>query len=327
MLEAKELVLILDKFVSGLLDSEVGELNYDITSLEEGNPAIYFKVIDYLNAKRILLNDQLLSLADDIIDVWANEEWVLDEDDDRPSEFKKISKKVVKKLESLKVLLNNKKSADKKNSKSEQEEHDMNIGNFAGKVLDTVVDDSKEIAIRMGAQQLAKGVREPLAAMLLAQLGLEDNNSTRAKIAGFLNSDIGLGLVSLVCSVGIKSLPLPGVAREVMDSLGKELRLQAEMSIATPVVEMVSAPMRYLLTEQVLLLPIPGLKKPAQLVENVVPVVEIKAEPMKKAPTTAKKAAKKVVEKVTATVKKNKVVKNTNNFEIKVKEIPTIVRS
>jgi hypothetical protein len=151
--------------------------------------------------------------------------------------------------------------------------------------------------------------------MLIAGLQLEDNDSARARVAGFLNSEIGLGLVSLACSMGVKALPLPGTAQDVLEGLSRELRLQSEMAIATPVVEIVSAPMRMLLTEQVLALPIPGLKQlPASTAEA--PVPEIKVE-VKKTSSTKKVATPKK-----ATTKK-KSAKKSSEPEIGVREIPS----
>lgn len=175
--------------------------------------------------------------------------------------------------------------------------------NLASRVLNTVLDDGAEVATRIAAKQLALSVAEPITAMLIAGLELDDNDSSRAKIAKFLTSDIGLGLVSFGLSFGVKQLPLPELAQNVVENLGRELRLQGEMAVASPVVEMVGAPLRAMLTEKVLALPIPGFAAAKQLAQGkpqqLTNIIDVQVEEVREIkPRSVKKSTKKIVKKV-----------------------------
>lgn len=208
-----------------------------------------------------------------------------------------------------------KKYGDKKSMSN----NDDSNSDLASRVFSAALSDGTELVTRIAAKQLSRSIAEPVTALLIAGLDLEDNESVRGKIAKFLTSDLGLGLVSFALSFGVEQLPLPALAQGVIKNLGRELRVQGEMAIADPVVEMVGAPLRLMLTEKVLALPIPGLASTKQLMQqnsvstnNVIDVkteVEVETKPAKK--TVAKKTAKK-------TVKAKRTVKKTEDSGIKI---------
>ncbi|HVI41921.1 MAG TPA: hypothetical protein VM577_14820 [Anaerovoracaceae bacterium] len=193
---------------------------------------------------------------------------------------------------------------------------------LASRMLSTALNDGAEVATRIAAKQLARSVAEPVTAMLIAGLDLQDNESTRGKIAKFLTSDVGLGLVSFALSFGVEQLPLPALAQATIKNLGRELRVQGEMAIADPVVEMVGAPLRMMLTEKVLALPIPGLSDARQLTQGpakaIPQVIDAEVEVIEVAPkkktTKTKKPTKKPAKKST----KKPVKKSNSATEIKV---------
>ncbi len=251
----------------------------DYLSFKDGS--LYNSLYDFFTNKN---NKNSKLLASDLIEYFSDSdyEWYNDDEGECSEEHDNLVEEVSAELKKMKHN-----TSVKKNSKM----------SLVKRTIGTVMDDSKEIAIRMGAQQLAKAVREPLTAMLISGLQLENSDSMRAKVAGFLQSDPGLGLVSLICSIGVKSLPLPGVAEDLMEGLSKELRLQSEMAIATPVVELVASPMRLLLTQKVLELPIPGLTP--QLPSSATAVLSSMEEDVSKSVVkkTSKKTTKKPVKK------------------------------
>ena len=211
----------------------------------------------------------------------------------------------------------NTKSKDVEMAKSDNSESLMS------RVFSTAADDGVEVATRIAAKQLSRAVSEPVTAMLIAGLELEDNDSVRGKIARFLNSDIGLGLVSFALSFGVEQLPLPALAQGVVKNLGRELRLQGEMAVADPVVEMVGAPLRAMLTEKVLALPLPGLGT-KQLTAGKTATVEAEMVEVKKsAKKTAAKKTKKTVAK--KTVAKKPAKKENLDIKVTVKETNKIV--
>lgn len=175
------------------------------------------------------------------------------------------------------------------------------------RTLDAALDDGKEIVIRNAAEQLSKTVVEPLATALIIALQLEDNDSTRGKIFKFLNSDFGTKLIGFAISFGLPMLPVPDAAKPYLLEIGRELRIQGEMAVAKPVVDMVAAPMRLLLTEKVMALPLPGLGLPVKQLENE-EIKSLKREKKRSAPRKKKSDPTIIIKEVS----KNGEIKNVN---------------
>lgn len=181
------------------------------------------------------------------------------------------------------------------------------------KVLNTAISDSKEILIRTSARQLSKTIVEPMTALLLNGLQLEDNESTRSKIGNFLNSDIGRGIISFGLSFGVKMLPLPTGMQDLSERIGNELRLQGEMAISEPFVEMFAAPARMLLTEQILALPIAKAMAAEKQLTSGTPEVKV-VNDIGKEQNEKTNSVKKVV-------KRSRVKKNDQTIKVEFKEI------
>lgn len=220
--------------------NETGESEEDIDPYLQDN--LIENLESYLNSKS---NNK--SKEENLATELCNEIW--------GSEHSEVIDLVSKKIRQLKSKLNTNKFRYKSNKKT-----------FVKKVTETVSEDMSELSVRLFAKQIAKTVQEPLIRTLTQTLQLEENNDTKSKIAAFLSTDIGFGVVSLLCSAGISSLPLPGASKEILSKISKEMRIQGEMNIGDPLVEMVMAPLRDALTKEVLALPIPGLM--AQLPQN-----------------------------------------------------------
>lgn len=90
--------------------------------------------------------------------------------------------------------------------------------------LDSIADDTMEASMRAAASQFVKLTREPLVAALTSGLGMEDNATSRAKVAKFLKSPLGDALVSGMLSAGVASLP---VRADLKSGIAKELRVRA----------------------------------------------------------------------------------------------------
>lgn len=189
-----------------------------------------------------------------------------------PELFDDLSEQVKEEIESTyyKKSEANRSVTNKKGSKN------MEKKTLSRKVVDTALEDASEIGIRLGAKQLAKGVQEPLVNLLIQGFQLEDNPSIRNKIAAFLNTEFGFGIISMACSFGVQALPLGERAKPVLERLSKELRWQGEMAVTEPVVELLMTPLRSLLTQQVLQLPIPGLQPALEEKSQVVETFEVK---------------------------------------------------
>lgn len=155
------------------------------------------------------------------------------------------------------------------------------------KITDTVITDGQEVALRLAAKQLAKSFQEPICAFLIGKLGLENNSESKNKVLSVLQSDLGLGMISMGLSLGVGSLPLPENIKDHVQKLTKELRIMGEMSVSEPVVEMFVAPLRMMLTDQVLSIPLLQQQmQNNQLPEAKIEMQEVVAEVVKAKKTT-----------------------------------------
>ena len=107
--------------------------------------------------------------------------------------------------------------------------------------LEGIADDTREASMRMMSSQLVKLTREPLVALLTRNLGLEDNESSRAKVAMFLKSPLGDAMVSGMLSMGVASLP---VKNDIKQLVSRELRLRAMGTAMDEAVDLIMEPFR-----------------------------------------------------------------------------------
>jgi len=107
--------------------------------------------------------------------------------------------------------------------------------------IDSIADDTLEASMRMMSSQLVKLTREPLVALLTRNLGLEDNESSRAKVAMFLKSPLGDAMVSGMLSMGVASLP---VKNDIKQLVSRELRLRAMGTAMDEAVDLIMEPFR-----------------------------------------------------------------------------------
>jgi hypothetical protein len=114
----------------------------------------------------------------------------------------------------------------------------------AGKKLQP---DAEDASYRLAGRQLTKMTREPIVAFLSKQLG--DGESTRAKVAAFLDTDLGEALVSTFLAMGLTTLP--DTMGEITKRLAKEMRVSAMTGIGDVVVDLLAAPMRAALSEMI----------------------------------------------------------------------------
>ena len=74
-------------------------------------------------------------------------------------------------------------------------------------VLKTLEADAGEAAWRLAGSQFVKLAREPIVALLSRHLA-PDDPSLRARIAGFLETELGASLLAALLSVGLQALPM-----------------------------------------------------------------------------------------------------------------------
>jgi hypothetical protein len=106
--------------------------------------------------------------------------------------------------------------------------------------------DATAAAWRIAGNQLVKLTREPLVAALSRSLGPGDD-ALRARIAAFLETELGAAVLSAVVSVGLSALPpvaLPGVSAHAIPRLAKELRVKAMADTADLAADLFMGPLR-----------------------------------------------------------------------------------
>ncbi|HEU4533115.1 MAG TPA: hypothetical protein VFS00_03320, partial [Polyangiaceae bacterium] len=106
---------------------------------------------------------------------------------------------------------------------------------------DTLQHDALEAGWRTAGAQLVKLAREPLVGLLSRHLGPGDE-SMRARIAAFLETELGTAMLSSLLSVGLSVVP--GVKGPVAERLSRELRVKAMSGAADALADVVMGPLR-----------------------------------------------------------------------------------
>lgn len=108
-------------------------------------------------------------------------------------------------------------------------------------MLKTLQTDATDAAWRTAGSQFVKLAREPLVALLSRHLG-PDDESLRARIATFMETEIGTAMLTALLSVGLSSLPATG--SPVPEKLARELRIRAMADTADVVADVLVGPLR-----------------------------------------------------------------------------------
>jgi hypothetical protein len=123
-----------------------------------------------------------------------------------------------------------------------KQEMKMNEPKSRGAVIkETLTADAIEAAWRLAGSQLVKTTREPLVALLTRHLGADDP-SMRAKVAAFLETDLGSAMLSAMLSVGLTAMP--GTMGGVPERLAKELRIKSMAETGDLVADVLMGPLR-----------------------------------------------------------------------------------
>jgi len=108
-------------------------------------------------------------------------------------------------------------------------------------IVKTLQADATDAAWRTAGSQFVKLTREPLVALLSRHLGPEDP-AFRARVATFLETEIGTALLASLLSAGLAAMP--AVAGEVPQRLSRELRVRAMADAGDVVAEVLMGPLR-----------------------------------------------------------------------------------
>ncbi|MBI5515069.1 MAG: hypothetical protein HY909_14935 [Deltaproteobacteria bacterium] len=102
--------------------------------------------------------------------------------------------------------------------------------------------DATDAAWRTAGSQFVKLARDPLAGLLCRHLGPEDP-SLRARVAAFLETELGTSLLAAVLAAGLGALPTDSTG-EVPQRLARELRVRAMAGTADVVADVLMGPLR-----------------------------------------------------------------------------------
>ncbi|HEU4409978.1 MAG TPA: hypothetical protein VFS43_32285 [Polyangiaceae bacterium] len=106
---------------------------------------------------------------------------------------------------------------------------------------DALQNDALEAGWRTAGAQFVKLAREPLVGLLSRHLGPGDE-SMRARIAAFLETELGTAMLASLLSVGLTVVP--GVKGPVAEKLARELRVKAMSGAADALADVVMGPLR-----------------------------------------------------------------------------------
>lgn len=108
-------------------------------------------------------------------------------------------------------------------------------------VLKTLENDAGDAAWRLAGSQFVKLAKEPLVAVLSRQLS-PDDESFRARLATFLDTEMGSAILSSLLSVGLSALPLPNA--DMTQRLSRELRVRAMAGAGDVLADVLMGPLR-----------------------------------------------------------------------------------
>lgn len=110
----------------------------------------------------------------------------------------------------------------------------------------TLAADASDAAWRMAANQLVKLAREPVVAALSRNLAPGDD-ALRGRIAAFLETELGVALLTGLISAGLTAMPhvpVPGASNQTVSRLAQELRVKSMAGAADVLADLLMGPLR-----------------------------------------------------------------------------------
>lgn len=108
-------------------------------------------------------------------------------------------------------------------------------------IMTSLATDATDAAWRTAGSQLVKLTRDPLAALLCRHLG-PDDPALRARIAAFLQTELGAAIVAALVSGGLSALPFN--AGMDTDRMARELRVRAMAGAGDVLADVLMGPLR-----------------------------------------------------------------------------------
>ena len=115
------------------------------------------------------------------------------------------------------------------------------------KIVSAAKQDALDAGLRATAAEFADTVREPVVALLLREVGLEESSAARAVLGKFLGTNLGEGVFSLALGAALPAaahvVPAGGTKDAVM-ALAQELRVAGQAAMLRPLVRVLSGPLK-----------------------------------------------------------------------------------
>ncbi len=115
------------------------------------------------------------------------------------------------------------------------------MDNKTNPLLKTLEADAGDAAWRTAGSQFVKLARDPIVALLSRHLAPGDE-SMRARIAAFLETELGSALLAGMLSAGLAALPLPG--NDMPQKLARELRVRSMAGAGDVIADVLMGPLR-----------------------------------------------------------------------------------
>jgi hypothetical protein len=109
------------------------------------------------------------------------------------------------------------------------------------RVAQVLAVDGTDAAWRIAGNQFVKLVKEPSIALLQRNLGVENDASMRVKLAAFLDTELGVALLSALLSAGLGALPTND---PVAGRLARELRVKFMAGAGDALADVLMGPLR-----------------------------------------------------------------------------------
>ena len=123
--------------------------------------------------------------------------------------------------------------------------------------------DASDAAWRLAGSQFVKLARDPLVALLSRHLAPGDE-SVRAKVAAFLETELGVSMLAAFLSMGLQAVPNT-TNTDVPQKLARELRVRAMAGAGDVVADVLMGPLRQVMVMYLQGVPTEPESEPAAL--------------------------------------------------------------
>lgn len=116
------------------------------------------------------------------------------------------------------------------------------------RAISQLKDDAADAGTRVMAKQFVKLAREPAVALLSRNLA-PDDEGMRAKVAAFLETEMGTAVMQMLLSSALMVVPESAAGGELASDISRELRVAFMADAGDMLAEVVVAPLREVMSK------------------------------------------------------------------------------